>query len=72
MLAITEKQITHKATTMADEIRDQFPSPDADKTDKLQKLDWVLSEHSELSHVFLFEAGRGILFRSQPHQMGAP
>ena len=72
MLAITEKQITHKATTMADGIRDQFPSPDADKTDKLQKLDWILSEHPELSHVFLFEADRGILFRSQPRQMGAP
>jgi signal transduction histidine kinase len=72
MLAITEKQITHKATTMADGIRDQFPSPDADKTDKLHKLDWILSEHPELSHVFLFEAGRGILFRSQPREMGAP
>jgi signal transduction histidine kinase len=72
MLAIAEKQITHKATTMADGIRDQFPTLDIDKTDKLRQLDWILSAHPELSHVFLFEADRGFLFRSQPRQMGAP
>jgi signal transduction histidine kinase len=71
MLAISEKQINHKAYNLADGIRDLFPSPDSDKTDQLQKLDWILSEHPELSHVFLFEADRGMLFRSQPRQMRA-
>jgi signal transduction histidine kinase len=72
MLAIAEKQINHKAYAMADGIRDLFPSPDTDKADQLHKLDWILSEHPELSHVFLYEADRGILFRSQPSQMRAP
>jgi signal transduction histidine kinase len=71
MLAIAEKQMNQKAYTMADGIRDLFPSPDSDKADQLRKLDWILSEHPELSHVFVFEADRGILFRSQPRQMRA-
>ena len=37
-LAITEKQITHGHDD-GRRIRDQFPSPDIDKADKLQKLD---------------------------------
>jgi signal transduction histidine kinase len=72
MLAISEKQINHKAYTMVDGIRDSFPSPDSDKADQVRQLDWILSVHPELSHVFLYEAGRGILFRSQPGQMRAP
>jgi signal transduction histidine kinase len=72
MLAIAEKQISHKTTTMADAIRGRFPSPDIDKMDRVQKLDWILSEHPELSHVFVFEADRGMVFRSQPRQTGGP
>jgi signal transduction histidine kinase len=72
MLAIAEKQINHKAYTTTEGIRDLFPSPDAEKGDKLLKLDWILSEHPELAHVFLYEADRGFLFRSQPQRMNDP
>src|SRR6187551_1599988 len=56
MLAIAEKQINHKAYATTEGVRDVFPSPDAEKEDKLLKLDWILSKHPELAHVFLFEA----------------
>ena len=72
MLAIAEKQINQKAYTVTEGIRDLFPSPDAEKEDKLHKLDWILSEHPELGHVFLYEADRGFLFRSQPQRMNDP
>ena len=72
MLAIAEKQINHKAYTVIEGIRDRFPSPDAEKGDKLHKLEWILSEHPELAHVFLYEADGGFLFRSQPQRMNDP
>ena len=72
MLAIAEKQINQKAYTVVEGIRNLFPSPDAEKEDKLHKLDWILSQHPELGHVFLYEADRGFLFRSQPQRMNNP
>ena len=72
MLAIAEKQINQKAYTMAEAIRDRFPSPDADKADKVHKLDWILSEHPELSHVLLYDADGGLLFRSRWERMRDP
>ncbi len=72
MLAIAEKQINHKVYTTTEGVRDLFPSPDAEKGDQLLKLDWILSKHPELAHVFLFEADRGFLFRSQPQRMNDP
>jgi signal transduction histidine kinase len=65
MLAIAEKQINHKAYATAESVRDAFPSPDAAKDDKLRELDRILSEHPELAHVFLYDAGCEFLFRSQ-------
>ncbi len=72
MLAIAEKQINQKAYTLTEGIRDQFPSPETEKGEKLHKLDWILSEHPELAHVFLYEADRGFLIRSQPERMNDP
>jgi signal transduction histidine kinase len=72
MLVIAEKQINHKAYTVGEAIRENFPSPDIDKWDQLHQLDRILSDHPELSHVFLFDADGRFLFRSQPRQMRAP
>ena len=72
MLAIAEKQINHKVYTTTEGVRDLFPSPDAEKGDKLLRLDAILSKHPELAHVFLYEADRGFLFRSQPQRMHDP
>ena len=38
--------------------------------DKERKLDLILSKNPWLAHVFLFDAEKGLLFRSQPQQMG--
>ena len=72
MLAIAEKEINRKAYSAVEAVRESFPAPDVDKWAKLEKLDRILSDHPELSHVFLFEKERGIIFRSQPGQMLAP
>ena len=69
MLAISEKQINHRAYTIVEELRDFFPSPRADKEAKVSKLDLLLSEHPAVAHVFLFDADREFILRSQPGQM---
>jgi signal transduction histidine kinase len=69
MLALTEKKMNKKAYTMAEEARDLFPSPDADAAEKEKKLDLILAKSPWLSHAFLYDE-KGLLFRSQPGQMG--
>src|ERR1700686_5340425 len=48
MLAITEKKINKKAYTMAEEVRDQFPSPDIDVVEKEKQLDLILAKNPTL------------------------
>ena len=72
MLAISEKQINHKAYTIVEGLRDLFPSPDADKEAKVHKLDLLLSQHPAVAHVFFFDADSGFILRSQPRQMSDP
>ena len=54
---------------MTEEARDQFPSADADAKEKEKQLDLILSKSPWLSHAFLYDE-KGIVFRSQPQQMG--
>jgi signal transduction histidine kinase len=68
MLAIAEKKINKKAYTMTEEIRDQFPPPDVELTEKEKKLDAILAKTPWVDHVWLFDE-KGFLFRSQPQQM---
>ena len=73
MLAISEKQINQKAYKLTEEARASFPSPDADsQSDKVRKLDAILSKRPWLAHVYLFDAEQGLLFRSQPQRMSDP
>jgi signal transduction histidine kinase len=72
MLAISEKQINHKAYTIVEALRDQFPPPKTDIEAKACKLDLLLSQHPELAHVFFFDADKGLILRSQPTQMSDP
>ncbi|HXW04200.1 MAG TPA: HAMP domain-containing sensor histidine kinase [Vicinamibacterales bacterium] len=69
MLVISEKQINHKAYGMVEGVRDRFPSPDADKADKIRALDTVLTQHQSLAHVFLFDPVNGLVLRSQPDRL---
>src|SRR5213592_714389 len=70
MRAISEKKINRKIYTMTEEVRDLFPSPDTGtESDKGRRLDLILSKSPWVSHVFLFDHEKGLLFRSQPQQM---
>src|SRR5687767_12707317 len=70
MLAISEKRINEKAYTLTEEVRSLFPSPDSDSdAEKKRRLDLILSKRPWLVHVFLFDAERGFLLRTQPQQM---
>jgi signal transduction histidine kinase len=71
VLAASEKRLNQKAYAMAEEVRGCFPSPDDDAETKAKKLDLILSKSPWLSHVFLFDREKGMVFRSQPQQMGA-
>jgi signal transduction histidine kinase len=72
MLAISEKQINHKAYTIVEGLRDLFPSPEADKDAKACKLDLLLSERPAVAHVFFFDEDGEFILRSQPRQMSDP
>jgi signal transduction histidine kinase len=69
MLAITEKRMTKKAYAMAEEVRDQFPSPDAESHEKEERLNQILAKYPQLAHVFLYDE-KDKIFLSQPSQMG--
>jgi signal transduction histidine kinase len=70
MLAVSEKKINDKIYTMTEEMRDVFPSLDADtELDRGRKLELFLSKNPRLAYAFLFDAEKGLLFRSQPQQM---
>jgi signal transduction histidine kinase len=71
VLAASEKSLNDKIYTMTDEARALFPSPDDDAGEKAKKLDSILASKPWLAHAFLFEDDKGMLFRSQPQQMGA-
>lgn len=69
-LAIAEKSINQKVYSMVQEVRNSYPSPDADpELEKGRKLELLLSKSPWMSHVFLFDAEKTFVFRSQPQYM---
>ncbi len=72
VLAVSEKKLNQKAYTMAEGVRDLFPSPDDSESDKVMKLDLILSKNPWLAHVFLFDHDKGMVFRSQPQLLNDP
>jgi signal transduction histidine kinase len=70
VLAASEKRLNQKASTMTEEVKSLFPSPDSDsEAAKGSKLDLILSKHPWVAHVFLYDREKGFVFRSQPQQM---
>jgi signal transduction histidine kinase len=69
VLAITEKKLNKKAYTMAEDARDNFPSPDDNERDKENKLDLILARSPWLSHAFIYDE-HGFVLRTQPQLMG--
>jgi signal transduction histidine kinase len=62
VLAISEKQINHKAYELVDDVRTQFPEPGEACS---VTLDRILAAHPYVAHIFVFTPGGGIVFRSQ-------
>jgi signal transduction histidine kinase len=72
VLAVSEKKINQKAYSMTEELRDLFPNPESDSAEKTKQLDLILAKHPSLAHVFIFDAEKGMLFRSQAQQSNDP
>ena len=62
VLAISEKQINHKANELVDDVRTEFPEPGEACS---VTLDRILAAHPYVAHIFVFTPGAGIVFRSQ-------
>ena len=69
VLAISEKEINQKAYDLADDVRGEFPgSGEA----CVETMDRILSTHPYIAHIFIYEPGRGLTFRSQPSRLKEP
>ena len=66
VLAISEKQINHKAYELADDVRTEFPSPSEVCAPTLDK---ILAAHPYIAHVFMFSPETGMVFRSQSSRL---
>jgi len=62
VLAISEKQINHKANELMDDVRTDFPAPSEVCSVTMDRL---LAAHPYIAHVFVFSPDGGIVFRSQ-------
>src|SRR5262249_20678256 len=66
VLGISEKRINHKAYALADDVRNEFPSPG---TACSETLDRVLSSHPYVAHLMVFDPESGFILRSQPYRL---
>jgi signal transduction histidine kinase len=66
VLAISEKQFSHKAYELVDDVRSDFPGPGNACS---ETLDRILAAHPYAAHVFLYDPKNGLVFRSQPHRL---
>jgi len=66
VLAISEKHINQKAFALTDDVRDELPAL-GDICEA--NLDKTLASHPYAAHVFVYEPGKGLKLRSQPHRL---
>ncbi|HEY7352729.1 MAG TPA: HAMP domain-containing sensor histidine kinase [Terriglobales bacterium] len=66
VLAISEKQINHKAYALVDEVGSEFPSPGAACT---MTLDRILGSYSYVSHLMMYDPENGFVMRSRPYHL---
>jgi signal transduction histidine kinase len=63
VLAISEKQINHKAYDLIDDVRAELPMPGIACAETLDK---VLASHPYIAHIFAYSPDGGMLFQSRP------
>ena len=66
VLAISEKQMNHKAYEQLDDIRNGFSAPGMRLAETLDRL---LAAHPYAAHLFAYDPDHGMMFRSQPHPL---
>jgi len=66
VLAISEKQINHKAYELADDVRSEFPAPGQACN---ETLDRILGSHPYVAHLMLYDPTNGFVVRSQPDRL---
>ena len=66
VLAISEKQINHRATELMDDVRSEFPAPGEACS---VNLDRVLAAHPYVAHLMLYDPENGFVIRSQPYRL---
>jgi signal transduction histidine kinase len=62
VLAISEKQINHKAYDLIDDVRADLPTPHEACPETLDK---IMASHPYIAHIFVYTPEGGMLFRSQ-------
>ena len=72
ILGVAEKQLNQKAYNLAEQARDNFPHDSATPEEKAKQLDEVLAKNPCFAHVYIFEAGKEIIFRSRNAQWNDP
>ena len=69
LLAITAKKMTGKAFALTENARDGFPGESDSDDEKRRKLDQIVSSNPWFTHVFLFDAKKGIVVQPQRASM---
>jgi len=66
VLAISEKQINHKAYELVDDVRTELPVPSEACAPTLDK---ILAAHPYAAHIFIYSPQTGMVFRSQSDRL---
>jgi signal transduction histidine kinase len=66
VLAISEKQINHKAYELVDDVRTDLPAPSEACGPTLDK---ILAAHPYAAHIFVYSPEAGMIFRSQSDRL---
>jgi signal transduction histidine kinase len=66
VLAISEKQINHKAYELVDDVHTDLPAPNEACGPTLDK---ILAAHPYAAHIFMFSPETGMVFRSQSDKL---
>lgn len=69
VLSISAKKIASKAYAMTEKARAGFPADSDSDDEKRSKLDAILSQNPWFTHVFLFDAKKGIILQPQRERM---
>jgi signal transduction histidine kinase len=69
VLAISEKEMNHKALALLDDVKADMPSPGEACGPTLDKL---LAAHPYVAHIYLYDPEHGQIFRSQPSRLRDP